>query len=84
MKQSLHLIVTTFDAYIVTTYKCTEIASNNKRMFFWTVIHQVIPAAVWKVEDHVTFDTYLEAGVKAETALWLNVEYNIAFKSTSK
>jgi microcystin degradation protein MlrC len=39
---------------------------------------------IWKGEDFPTFDSCLEAGVKAETALHLGAEYMNAFKSTSK
>ncbi len=39
---------------------------------------------IWKGEDYLTFNHCLEAGVAAESALYLDMEYNKAFKSVLK
>jgi hypothetical protein len=43
-----------------------------------------IRAAIYKGQNYFTFDACLKAGVKAETALCINAEYNKAFKSVPK
>jgi hypothetical protein len=84
VKQGPDQTVTSFGAYVVTTCEGTDITDYNKRMFFRTGLRPEIRAAIRKGEDYLTFDACLEAGVKAETALRLNAEYNKAFKSAPK
>jgi hypothetical protein len=83
-RQAPDQIVTSFDAYIVTTSKGTDTTDYNKHMFFLTRLRPEIHAAIRKGEDHLTFDSCLESGVKAETALRLDAEYNKAFKFAQK
>ncbi len=83
-KQGPDQTVTSFGAHIVTTGKGTDITDYNKRRFFWTGLRPEIRAAVRKDEEYFTFDSCLEAGVEAETALRLDAEYNKAFKSAPK
>jgi hypothetical protein len=83
-KQGPDQTVTSFGAHIVTTCEGADNTDYNKRMFFWTGIRLEIRTAVQKGEEYLTFDACLEAGVKAETALRLDAEYNKAFKSAPK
>ncbi len=83
-KQGPDQTITSFSAHIGTTCKGTDITDYNKRMFFWTRLRPEIRAAVQKGEEYLTFDTCLEAGFEAETALRLDAEYNKAFKSAPK
>jgi hypothetical protein len=83
-RQGLDQMVTGFGAYNVMTCEGPDITDNNKRMFFWTRLYPEICAAIQKSQEYLTFDTCLEAGVEAETALHLDVEYNKAFKSAPK
>jgi hypothetical protein len=83
-KQGPDQTVTSLGTYIVTTCEGTDITDYNKRMFFWTGLRPEIRAAIRKGKDYLTFDACLEAGVKTETTLHLNVEYNKAFKSAPK
>jgi hypothetical protein len=84
VKQGPDQMVTSFSAYTVTTCKGTDMTDYNKRMFFYTRLRPEICAAIRKGEDYLTFDTCLEAGVEAETALGLDAEYNKAFMFTPK
>jgi hypothetical protein len=79
--QSPDQTVTSIGAYIITTCEGTGIADYNKCMFFRTKLRLDIRAAIWKGEDYLTFDACLKAGVEAKTALYLDAEYNKAFKS---
>jgi hypothetical protein len=80
-KQGPSQTVTSFGAYIVTTCEDTDITNDNKRMFFWTGLCLEIRTAVRKGDYCLTFDACLEAKVKAETALCLDMEYDEAFCS---
>ncbi len=83
-KQSYDQTVSSFGAYIVTTCEGTDITAYNKGMFYWTGLHLEIRATVRKSADYRTFDTCLETGVGAETALHLDTDYNKAFMSVPK
>jgi hypothetical protein len=83
-KQGPNQMVMSFGAYIVTTYKGTNITDHNKHMSLWTGLRPEILAAIWKDEDYLTFDACLEAGSAAETALCLDAECNKAFKSAPR
>jgi hypothetical protein len=83
-KQGPDQTVPSLGAYIVATCEGTDITDYNKRKFLWIRLRPEICAAVRKGEDYLTFDNCLEAGVEAETALYLDAKYNKAFKSAPK
>ncbi len=70
--------------YIVATCEVTNITVFNKRMLLQTWLQSEICAAIWKDDYYFTFDAYLQAGVKIETAHCLDAEYNKAFKSSPR
>ncbi len=73
-----------FGANIVVTCAGTDITDYNKRIFFWTRLRPEIRAAIRKGNDYLTFDACLDAGVEAETTLYLDAEHKKDLKSAPK
>ncbi len=89
--QRLHLatldldqIITLLNSYIVIKCHGIDITNINEHIFFLTKSCQEICTISWNDDDYLTFNLYLKAGIEAEVAVLLKVEYNRALKCMLK